>query len=225
MRHPLSSYFPPRPSVLAALGLLLFLHASPLSAHPHMSFTNRFEFCWDGEALKGVYLEWSFDKFFSSDIIAANDRNKNGSLEPGEQKSVYQTAFQYCGNYHFFTFIRQGQGRSNPTAVSDFSAAIRDGHLVYRFFVDLSAYGGQDIYLAVYDYTFYCDIRYEKDGIILNLDGDRLEASYEVGENKDYPVYYNPMGAADDTTIYYKWRKGLLTFYPLEVHLSYRRKD
>jgi len=205
--------------------LAFFLLGAALSAHPHMSLTSRFEFRWEGEKLSGVYLEWSFDKFFSADIIRAYDANRDGKFDAREQKNVYQKAFIYCAEYKFFTFIRQGDKRANPTEVKDFSAAIRDDIIVYRFFVDLSAYAGPDIHLAAYDYTFFCAIPYaDKDPVALKYDPELLDVSFEIGENKKYPIYYNPQGAADDTTIYYAWKKGLLTFYPKEVHIRFEKR-
>ena len=35
------------------------------------------------------------------------------------------------------------------------------------------------------------------------------------------PVYYDPLGSIGDDSVYYTWRKGLVTFYPKEIHLSY----
>lgn len=216
-----------RPLRVIALAVLsCALSAPSLSAHPHMSLTSRFEFVWEGERLSGVYQEWTFDKFFSADIIRAHDANRDGKFDAKEQKNVYQYAFVYCADYKFFTFIRQGDERTNPAGVKDFSARIEDGSIVYRFMVDLSAYRGGDISVAAYDYTFFCAIPYAAENpVTLRYDPGIVEASFEIGENKKYPVYYNPQGAADDATIYYAWKKGLLTFYPKEIHVRYSKKN
>ncbi len=212
-------------AALLYLGILFSSFGSVLQAHPHMSITSRFEFVWEGEKLSGVYLEWTFDQFFSADIIQAYDADADRKLSSAEQKLVYQKAFINIENYHFFTFIRQGDKRTNPGSVKEFSAWIKGDVLVYRFFVDLSAYQGGDLYFANYDYTFFFAVPYaEQDPVKLRFDPEIVDASCEIVENKKYPVYYNPMGAADDTTVYYAWRKGLLTFYPKEIHVAFSKK-
>ena len=82
-----------------------------------------------------------------------------------------------------------------------------------------------ELALAVYDYTFFCDIAYpEKNPVRLTFDPAKVSASFLIAENKDYPVYYNPLGAVDDTTVYYTWKKGLQTFYPREIRITYAPK-
>lgn len=190
-----------------------------------MSFSSRFTFVWEGSALSGVKMEWTFDKFFSADIINGYDSDKNGKFNEKESKAVYDNAFIYCKNYYYFTFIRVGPKRYNPESIRNFSASIQDGSLVYRFFVDLSAYQDGDIFISVYDYTFFCDIPYAKtDMVIFHHDPDLITPSFTLEENKHYPMYYNPMGAVDDKTVYHTWKKGLVTFYPREIHLHYEKK-
>ena len=206
------------------MALAVFIPSS-LIAHPHMSFSTRFAFVWEGSTLSGVNMEWTFDKFFSADIINAYDSDRSGTFSTSESKNVYEKAFIYTKNYYFFTFIRVGDKRFNPAGVKNFTAGISDGSLVYRFFVDLSAYATNELYLAVYDYTFFCDIPYQKTDTVTFLHDPALGSpSYSLVENKDFPIYYNPLGAADDNTVYYQWKKGLVTFYPREIHLQYEKK-
>lgn len=205
----------------AALAIVIATSTASLSAHPHMSLTASCEFVWKGEALSGAYLDWAFDPYFSADIIRGYDANRDGSFDAKETKAVHDHAFQNLRHYHYFTFIRQGSARANPKAVGDFSVYQKSGTLHYRFFIDLAAYKGE-ISLAIYDYTYFCAIDYAKeDPVIFDCDRELIKPRADIVENKKYPVYYNPAGAADDTTVYYAWKKGLLTFYPREIVLSY----
>jgi ABC-type uncharacterized transport system substrate-binding protein len=200
---------------------MLAASSAALFAHPHMSLTASCDFVWKGAALSGVFIDWAFDPYFSADIIRGYDSNKDGAFDAKETKDVYDHAFQNLKNYYYFTFIRQGSKRANPKTVSDFSAYQKAGVLHYRFFVDLSPYKGE-LAVAVYDYTYFCAIDYDKDKpFSFDWDESALRPRAEIAENKKYPVYYNPAGAADDTTVYYKWKKGLLTIYPQEIILSY----
>ena len=51
---------------------------------------------------------------------------------------------------------------------------------------------------------------------------DKMPQKIPIEENKEFPVYYNPLGAATDSTVYYEWKPGLQTYYPKEVHLTYK---
>lgn len=213
------------PSRLLKLSLscaaTLLLATAGLSAHPHMFLTSRAEFVWDRANLSGCWIEWTFDRFFSADILSY-DVNHDGKFSAAETKKVHDGAFANLKNYYYFLFIRQDKNRTNPKGVRDFSVAQKDGTVTYRFFVDLSAAASGDISLAVYDYTFFCDIR-SPDGepVKLTYDGEFVKPSYAIVENRDYPVYYNPLGSVDDTTVYYAWKKGLQTYYPKEIRITY----
>ncbi len=203
------------------VAMLLFFIPVGLFAHPHMSLTASAHFVWKADKLSGVYLDWSFDPYFSADIIRGYDSDGDGTFNAKETATVYDNAFANLKKYFFFTFIRQGDSRGNPKSVSDFSVYQQGGTAHYRFFLDLSRYKG-DLYLAVYDYSYFCAIDYPKENAA-SFDCDRniVNPKAEIVENKKYPVYYNPQGAIDDTTVYYTWKKGLQTFYPREIHLSY----
>jgi ABC-type uncharacterized transport system substrate-binding protein len=188
-----------------------------------MFLTSKAEFVWNKADLSGCWLEWTFDQFFSADLMNY-DVNHDGVFSPAETKKVYDGAFTNLRNYYYFTFIRQGKKRTNPKGVSDFSVTRKEGNVAYRFFIDLSKSDPGDISLAVYDYTFFCDIRSpDTEPVKLTFDPAYVHPAYEIAENKDYPVYYNPLGAIDDNTIYYTWKKGLETYYPREIRISYAK--
>ncbi len=202
----------------------LLLLPTILSAHPHMFLTSTEEFVWDKESLSGCWIEWTFDQFFSADIIRAYDTDDNKQFSDAETKKVYNGAFINLKNYYYFTFIRQGKNRTNPPSVSKFTAGIRNEKMWYRFFIDLSKSKPGEICLSVYDYTFFCDIRYpDANPVKLTYDPAFVHPTYQIIENKDYPVYYNPLGAIDDNTIYYTWKKGLQTYYPREIRITYAK--
>ncbi|ULQ58686.1 DUF1007 family protein [Brucepastera parasyntrophica] len=206
---------------------VIFLCFLPFSAaaHPHMFFSCTAEFIWEGEKLKGVYQEWTLDQFFSADIIRAYDRDMDGKFNTAENRDVYNNAFINLRHYYFYTFIRQGKTRTSPPSVSEFTASQKNNLLVYRFYVDLTQFdSSQELFIAVYDYTFFCDIAYpEKDPIRLVHNSSIVHPKYEIVENKNFPVYYNPIGAIDDTTIYYEWKPGLQTYYPREIRIYYEK--
>lgn len=210
--------------MLTLCAIMAIALPAALSAHPHMFLTSTQEFVWEKEKLSGCWIEWSFDQFFSADIIQAYDRDGNGKFDAAETKDVYNGAFINLKNYYYFTFIRQGATRTNPPAVGKFTAGIRNAKMWYRFFIDLSMTAPGEIALSIYDYTFFCDISYPGENPVkLTYDPAYVRPSYQIVENKDYPVYYNPLGAVDDNTIYYTWKKGLQTYYPREIRIAYEK--
>lgn len=193
-----------------------------LSAHPHMQFTSTAEFVWKGEILEGFFLEWAFDPYFSADIIRGYDLNRDGRFSDSETRDVFENAFSNLRHYYYFTFISQNGRRDNPEKVEQFTVRQKDGIVYYRFFVGLGSWNAGPIRLAVYDYTFFCDIRYpEKNPVKLRYDPDIVNPLWNVRENRDNPVYYNPLGAVDDNSIYYEWKPGLETYYPREIWITY----
>jgi ABC-type uncharacterized transport system substrate-binding protein len=203
-------------SVVLFTGIPAAVHA-----HPHVFIKNSVEFVWnDSGSLEGAYLTWNFDRFFSADIIKWLDVNHDGKFSSEESEDVYNRAFINLRHYYYYTFIRQGTTRTNPPKVTKFRATQKDGIMTYRFYIDLSKYTGQDLYLAVYDYTYFCDVEYPDNCVTFTCPSS-VHPSCKIIENKQYPVYYDPLSPASDTRIYYKWAPGLQTYYPREMHLTW----
>lgn len=201
--------------------LSISLSSFLLFCHPHLFFESSEEFVFEDNALQGAWVEWTFDSYFSADIDFYYDWDDNNYFDTIEQKAIYDNAFINLSNFYYFIFIREGNDRTNPKQVYNFSARQDNGILTYRFYIDLSHYHGNDLYFAVYDYTFFCNIVYPKNSITFDYINSDVKASYSINQNKDYPVYYDPWGSSTDNTIYYKWEKGLEVYYPKEIHITY----
>ena len=207
--------------ISVAAVILLFVLPVQAAAHPHLFISAQTEFVSNEGKVQGAYETWTFDRFFSADIIQGYDLNRDGLFDKAETQDVYDNAFINTKNYAFFTFIRQGEKRSSPKSVSRFSVWQKESIVSYRFYVDLSGYQG-NFYFAVYDYTFFCDFRYdEKNPVLFTGASGKTVPSYSIAENKKYPVYYDPFDTADMTTMYDTWKPGLQTYYPKEIHVTY----
>lgn len=206
--------------ILIIFALIIAIPAV-VSAHPHIFISTALEFVIKSGKIQGVYETWTFDRFFSADIIQGYDANGDSSFNTVETQDVYDNAFINTKNYAYFTFIRQGEKRSSPQKVSNFSVNQKAGVVSYRFYVDLSRYTG-DFYFAVYDYTFFCDFRYaEPTPLVFTGSSGTAAPSYVIAENKKYPVYYDPFDSAETTPMYDRWKPGLQTYYPREIHITY----
>ncbi len=89
-----------------------------------------------------------------------------------------------------------------------------------RFFIPLAKGTYNNLYLSIFDPTYYSAVSYVDDGIKIES-GTGQDPRYEVLGNKDYPVYYDPYGSASDMTTYTKWKPGLQIAYPKEVHVYF----
>ncbi len=203
---------------LAGLG---FAQTFPVFAHPHMSLESRIEFLFDEDQCQGFWLEWTFDPFFSASIIQEYDRNKNTRFDKTEAAEVYQKAFSNLKKFGYFTYIRRGETRINPDGVQAFEPSVRSDRLVYRFFIDLSGKGyGPELSVAIFDSTYFCAVENKADGVsIKQKDADAVGLAWEIRKDDRHPIYYNPLGAVGDGTIYKAWKPGLETAYPEEIRV------
>ena len=190
-------------------------------SHPHVKITSSIEFEYNGRECTGCTIEWMFDRYFSASIIGGFDKNKDGKFDEKEIKTIEAKAFSNLKNYGYFVFLRKGAERKNPLKVNSFRARIKNGILFYSFFIPFEkGKYDDDFYVAVFDRSFYCATEYAKDAVkIIQKSGS--SPKFKISANKKYPVYYNPAGASDDMTIYKKWKPGLETAYPEEVHIKF----
>ena len=121
--------------VVSALLIALFAIPMQAPAHPHLFISTQTEFILNNGKVQGAYETWTFDRFFSADIIQGYDLNGDGLFSKAETQDVYDNAFINTKNYAYFTFIRQGDKRQSPARVSDFSVWQKNGIATYRFYV------------------------------------------------------------------------------------------
>lgn len=182
------------------------------------------ELRYKNNVCEGCRVEWEFDRFFSAKIITGFDRNKDGNFDAAEIQKIYNTAFTNLKEYGYFVFLRNGAERKQPGKVSEFKAWQKDGVLYYSFFIPFATYGlGNDFYIAVFDCTYYCSIDFSQKPVVFS--GIEQIPLYEIIKNDKYPVYYNPLATANDNNIYKKWKPGLATAYPTEIHISETGKN
>jgi len=203
--------------------MAILFPTAEIFAHPHVRFTSKTICYFSGEQCEGCRLEWEFDDYFSGSMIHDFDKNHDGQFDENEKKDLYKNAFSNLKNYGYFVFLRKGSVRSNPERVDDFNAWHKDGKLFYSFYIPFNKLKcGDDFYIAVFDRSFYCSVEYGKPPVVIHQkNGD--SPVYEITKNKKFPVYYNPQGSADDMTLYKKWKPGLETAYPDEIHIYYNR--
>jgi len=204
------------------LVLCIILSASFLHSHPHVKITSTITFDFNGTTCEGCRVQWMFDDYFSASMINDFDKNRDGVFDEKELNNLYNGGFINLKNYGFFVFLRKNSVRTNPEKVSEFRAWQKERKLFYSFYITFyNKTYSDDFYLAVFDRSFYCAAFYGAPAVIINQK-QGVSPVYEITSNKKYPVFYNPAGAADDMTVYKKWKPGLETAYPDEIHVYFR---
>ena len=203
--------------------LILLLMPLLVLAHPHTFITTKLGVEFEEDRIKGVWVDWEFDEMFSSVVIEDADLDRNNKFDEQELKIVYEDAFSNVKDYDYFFYRRKGRKRFPAKKVEQFSARINKDKLSYRFFIPMEKVG-EELILSIFDPTFYCATSYARKKPVYFLKPDKVRAKYKIVENKKYPIYYNPAGAADDMTTYDKWQPGLETAYPEEVIITFSKK-
>lgn len=174
------------------LSLLLLVPAGPAQSHPHVFIDAGLEVELDESGVKGLRLTWTFDEYFSAWIIYEYDVDEDGAFCKAEQAALYLEVFINLENYNFFTRILR-DGRDIPVTVEQFAAAIEGDRVVYSFFVPLGLAVGSDdppLHVAVYDESFYCDIAFPPQEVVISGETDRWRVDYEVRKMPELTYYY-----------------------------------
>lgn len=196
--------------------LLLTLSITITTAHPHMFFSNRYTLDVQQDSLKGFWVDWIFDIYFSQEILFDYDLDQNRQFSPQETQDVHDYAFINLAKYNYFQLIRQGDQRYKVEEISDFQVFTEGDNLAYRFYVSLENFQDGDIYLATYDPTFFCAIKYAEEPVLFT---ESSSFQFRLEETTDHPVYYDPFGAPTHSPIYEQWEPGLEVFHPIEAHI------
>ena len=195
-----------------------------LSAHPHTFMNTRVGAEFENDQIKGIWVHWEFDEMFSAALIEEADFNKDGLFDEEETAYLYENAFLNLENYGYFFYIREGEERLPAKKVTNFSASYKDNLLRYKFFVPLEKPAENGLIFSLSDPSFFCAVTYVKENPLYFVNAETLQTEYQIVENNNFPVYYDPVGAIDDTAVYTKWQTGLLTAYPEEIIVNWTRK-
>ena len=148
------------------LFLILFLFC--LNSHPHLFFFNRYELVTQDKSIKGMWVEWVFDDYFTQDILMYYDLNSDKVFSKSEIDDVYNNAFINLGKYNYFQQVRQGDKRFSIEEVNDFSVFLTSEGIAYRFYIKLDGLIKEgELFIATFDPTFFCANEFiEKDPVI-----------------------------------------------------------
>lgn len=187
-----------------------------------MMLLSRSNFNFKDGKLNNIELEWEFDEYFSRDIIESFDLDKNGFFNHEEVLDVYNNAFISLKNYDYFTYIRIGEERFSPEHAYDLKVKLAsNGNVIYIFKIPVKKITSRDFYLSVYDVSYFCACFYQEENPVNFINNSDLNPTYEIVENRDNPIYFDPFGGIDDTTVYTEYKEGLTELFIKEIHIKY----
>lgn len=192
------------------LGLCILLLPVSISwSHPHVFLYNTVGVIFDEKGLAGFSVRWLFDEMFSSMIILDFDKNGNNLLEPPEIEGIRKNAFSNLRNFNYFIHVSINGKEFNVQYVTDFSAEVVEGCLVYQFFVPCHIHATetfQEICLSVYDHTFYCDVTLAENPVTYQKEGS-YEITHRIETNHNRAYYYGQI-CPEEITLRFRRKNG-----------------
>ena len=164
-----------------------------VKAHPHVYVVNRFTLIFDDQGLTGVRVHWVFDKFFSSMILEEFAPNSRETLAPAEITAIEKGAFSHLANHDYFLHMKIDGHPFKVREIRDFTAAKRDGALIYEFTVLCRvppAKRPRQVHIAPYDPSFYSYILFAEDNPVRIQNGDKYDATVKVEKNPEAAYFH-----------------------------------
>jgi len=179
--------------LFSCLIAFVLLVPGTVPAHPHVFIKNSMTAVLDKDGLAGIEIRWVFDEMFSAGIIMDHDMNRNRSFENEEILTLKKGYFDALKEHSFFTRITIDARPFEVEYIKDFNAAIKDGSVVYRFFIPChvkASSAPKQIKVSVYDNSYYTSIQTDKDDVkALNPCGHHIEISLD--KDRDISYYFD----------------------------------
>ncbi|MBN1129931.1 MAG: DUF1007 family protein [Chitinispirillaceae bacterium] len=169
------------------LRLLVFIPflAALCYGHAHIFIEYKVHFCVDDSGLKGVFVNWTFDRMFTAFIKKEYDVDKNNELNKNEQAALFTTAFKSLEKNDYFV-VMSVNGRNLPVPEPQrFSARIikETDMASYTFYLPLdipSTEEAQSFEIYFFDPVIYVAFTtFEKDLGLQNL-SKKIQASLQM---------------------------------------------
>jgi ABC-type uncharacterized transport system substrate-binding protein len=161
-------------------------------AHPHIFIHTDIDVYYNATGIEKLHVQFHFDEIFSEDLMQNFDADKNKSFSTKEIAEIKSKAFNNLKNYNYFIHIRAGGKKITIEDVSNFSARIDDGIVVYSFDVQKHIPVSREnttIKISPYDHSYYIAVYLNKQNIRFH-NTDSFIHNYSVIEDKSQAYYY-----------------------------------
>ena len=159
-----------------------------LNAHPHMWIDGTIDLRFDASGLSGITVSWLFDEFSSADMLFMYDEDHDGVLSSAEVRQLRDETFSHLRRTDYFIIAWTGSQQLGVPDAADFTAAIRDGRLVYSFFLPFRGrwIDIDNMVFTMFDYGYFIDFltqpeteRYRHQGRTIDLSQVLLQLQSE----------------------------------------------
>lgn len=167
--------------------LLVFLiQGGFLWSHPHVFIDHSVKIVANENGITGLSLHWVFDEMFSSMLIQDFDMNKNGKIDPDENKIVKKKGFDNLKQYNYLVYAKINSRSFYPNYVHSFRASISNKRLIYTFFVPMTVAPGKGktIEVAIKDPSNYADLTLKKQNPVSISSSGKWKLSSKVIDNR-----------------------------------------
>ncbi len=176
--------------------LMIIVWVSPpaVFAHPHVFIEQKLKLIFNEEGMEGIHVNWRFDDMFSTMIANDHDANKNNQLEPSEVTQIKEKAFAYIAEYHYFFSVKINGTPFIVNDVTDFSAELDNGKLIYDFFIPCHVTAAKEIkkmVIASYDPNYYSAIYFADDSPYEFINHEGVEINAVIREDMDTLIYFD----------------------------------
>ena len=176
------------------ISCLLFFSIGITWAHPHVFIAQNLKIVFDEKGLAGFNIYWKFDDMFSNMICEDHDLNKNGTLEKTEVASIRGKAFSYIAEFNYFIYVKIDGTPFKVKYVTDFSAKLENGKLIYDFFIPCHVSAVKNfkhINVAFYDPNYYSAIYFTEQHPFAIENNDKFEVNAHIKRDKATLIYHD----------------------------------
>jgi len=167
--------------------------AADSGAHPHIWIDTVVTFVFERGKVVSLKLEWTFDEFYSDVLLDGLPTSKKGRLDDKAVKELYERDFVTLKDSGYFIHLRLGGKKLPIQEVSDFSATVREGRVVFRFTVRLPSPVdpvATAVVLGVYDESYFVDVAFDKEHPIRFEGNPDTACRYDMREDRNNPIYF-----------------------------------
>lgn len=175
---------------------LLCLFPILLWAHAHVFIDYQVHGIANEKGLQGVYVNWSFDRMFTTFVTKEFDEDSDGKLSKEEQNVIYKNSFLKWKEEDFYSVLKLNGKRLNLPTPQKFSARInqKKGVVEYTFYLPLNiaaTKNEQEFTIHFLDKVIYVDFASAAEKITMkNKKPDAISLRKEFKEVKYKKMAY-----------------------------------
>ncbi|HOF00634.1 MAG TPA: DUF1007 family protein [Spirochaetota bacterium] len=155
------------------LFITAFIYFNSLAySHPHLFIKSSSDFLIKDNFIKGIKISWTWDKWWSEDVINECDKNNDNLFDEKETQLIYEDFFIGIEDFNYFTEITINNKKIKIAGVKDFKAFINSDKIVTYIFVipiEVKIEDEVKISLAFNDETIYT--AFDKNVVLKNITG------------------------------------------------------